>query len=349
MRIVVVGATGNVGTSLVDLLAESGTAHDVTAIARRRPETGGLPGTTRFVAADIARDDLEPLFAGADVVVHLAWLFQPTHDPGATWRNNAVGSARVFDAAAAAGVGSLVYASSVGAYSPGPGRTVDESWPTHSSPTAGYGREKAYVERVLDAVEARHPDMRIVRLRPSFIFKRPSGPEQRRLFAGPLLPRAVLRPGRIPVLPVPAGLRFQALHTSDAARAFAAAALGDVRGPFNIASTPPIDGDQLASITGARRIDVPQKLVRSALATGWHLRLVPTEPALLDLALSLPLLDTSRAQADLGWQPQVPGPEALREAMAGMAEGAGDATPPLADDSAAGRVGELATGVGGKD
>jgi len=98
-----------------------------------------------------------------------------------------VGSARVFAAASAAGVGALVYASSVGAYSPGPGGRVnesgrvDESWPTHSVPTAAYGREKAYVERLLDTFEARHPDIRVVRLHPAFIVQRQAASEQRRI------------------------------------------------------------------------------------------------------------------------------------------------------------------------
>jgi hypothetical protein len=61
----------------------------------------------RFVAADILRDDLESLFRGADAVVHLAWFFQPTHQPTITWRNNVVGSVRVFDAFARAGVRTL--------------------------------------------------------------------------------------------------------------------------------------------------------------------------------------------------------------------------------------------------
>jgi hypothetical protein len=70
---------------------------------------------------------------------------------------------------------------------------VDETWPTHSLPSAGYGREKAYVERVLDAFEARHPDTRVVRLRPAFIFQRSAATEQRRIFAGPFLPNPLLQ------------------------------------------------------------------------------------------------------------------------------------------------------------
>jgi hypothetical protein len=118
-----------------------------------------------------------------------------------TWQANAVGSARVFEAVSAAGVGVLVYASPVGAYSPGPGRRADESRPTHSVPAAASGREKAYVERLLDAFEARQPDTRVVRLRPAFIFQREAASEQRRIFAGLLLPGSRLRPGRLPVVP----------------------------------------------------------------------------------------------------------------------------------------------------
>jgi len=217
VKVVVVGATGNVGTAVIRALTVDESVSEILGIARRRPEWE--PPKTSFVAADIARDDLVRHLRGADAVVHLAWLFQPTHRPMVTWQANAVGSARVFEAASAAGVGALVYASSVGAYSPGPGRRVDESWPTHSVPTAAYGREKAYVERVLDAFEAKHPDIRVVRLRPAFIFQRQAATEQRRIFAGPLIPSALLRPGRLPILPWPTGLRFQALHANDVAEA----------------------------------------------------------------------------------------------------------------------------------
>ena len=73
----------------------------------------------------------------------------------------------MFDAVVRAGPvpASLVYASSVGAYSPGPkDRRVDESWPTDGTPSSFYSRHKVEVERVLDQVEAEHPELRVVRL-----------------------------------------------------------------------------------------------------------------------------------------------------------------------------------------
>src|SRR5829696_6124337 len=128
MRVVVVGATGNVGTSLVRALAADPAVDTICGVARRLPSLE--VENTDWLTADIARDELAPIFRGADVVVHLAWLIQPSHDLNALWRVNVEGSSRLLRAVAEAKVPALVYASSVGAYSAGPkDRFVDESWP----------------------------------------------------------------------------------------------------------------------------------------------------------------------------------------------------------------------------
>ena len=346
MRVVVTGATGNVGTSVVERLSADDTVTEIIGVARRA--TDWSPPRTRWVQADVAVDDLAPVFEGADAVVHLAWIFQPTHKPLATWRNNVLGSIRVFDTVVSAGVRSLVHASSIGTYSPGPdnGR-VDESWPTHALPIAAYGREKSYVERLLDIFERDHPDVRVVRMRPGFIFKRSSAEAQRRLFAGPLLPNSLVRPGLIPLLPDLPGLRLQALHSEDAAQAYHLAVTRDVRGAFNIAAEPVVDAQALAMLLEARVVRLPRRPVRAALRTAWRLHLVPASPQLLDLALSLPVMDTTRATTELGWQPRVDAIAAIAEVIEGMRQGAGGDTPPL-DEDAGGplRQREVATGVG---
>jgi nucleoside-diphosphate-sugar epimerase len=246
-----------------------------------------------------------------------------------TWDVNVLGGMNVLEAAADAGVGTVVYASSLAAYSPGPGQHVDESWPTHSMPTAAYGREKAYLERYLDAYELRHPEIRVVRMRTSFIFKRSSASEQRRIFAGPLVPRALLRPGRLPVVPFPAGLRFQAMHGEDAGEAYRLALLSDARGAYNVAADPIIDREIFGKLLEARAIQVPKQALVAAMAGAWRLRLIPSDESLLKLFVSLPTLDVSRIRTELGWQPRHSGVDALSEVMEAMAEGAGGPTPPL--------------------
>jgi nucleoside-diphosphate-sugar epimerase len=343
----VVGATGNVGTSVVAALAEDPRVRSILGVARRLPQWSAP--RTEWTQADIERDDLVSLFRGADVVIHLAWLFQPSHNPLITWHTNVGGALRVFRAVAAAGVPALVYASSVGAYSPGPrtrNQAVDEDWPTDGWPTASYTREKAYLERSLDAFECAHPQLRVVRLRPGFIFKRESASQQRRLLIGPLLPHQLVRPNLLPVIPELPGLRFQAVHTADVGQAYRLAALSGVRGAFNLAAEPVVDSALLAACLGARTVRVPVGPVRTALWLAWQLHLVPASPYLFDGFMQLPLMDTNRARTELGWSPRYSAREAIEEFLSGLREGAGMPTEPLASTAAGGRVQEVRTGVG---
>ena len=333
-RIVVVGATGNVGTSVVEALSDDPRVASVLGLARRLPQW--TCPKTEWAAVDIARNgdvaELTEHFRGADAVIHLAWILSPTHNPVVTWRTNVLGSVRVFDAVAAAGVPALVHASSLGAYSPGPkdGRPVDESWPTHGWPDAAYCREKAYLERVLDTFERDHPGLRVARLRPAFIFKRESASEQRRLFAGPLLPSAIARPGSLPALPGLTGLRFQVLHAADAAEGYRLAALRPVSGPFNLAAEPVIDAQGLADLLGAMVVRMPRWPVRAALAAAWSLHLVPAPPHLFDAVLRLPIMDTTRARSELEWTPTRDARAALDATVTGLIEGARiPESPPL--------------------
>jgi nucleoside-diphosphate-sugar epimerase len=346
MRIVVIGATGNVGSSLVESLSQDPEVTSILGVARRIPDWS--PAKTEWASADIATDDLTERLRGADVLVLLTWLIQPTHDPVATWRVNVQGSIRVLRAMADAGVPALVYASSVAAYSPGPkDRRVDESWPTDGWPTAAYSRDKAYIERVLDAFELEHPDRRIVRMRTAFIFKRESAAQQRRLFAGPLLPGSLLRPGLLPVLPDLPTLQFQAMHSYDAGQAYRLAVLGSVRGAFNVAAEPVLDTAELAALLKARPVRTPDRVVRSALATAWHLHLAPASPQLFDAFLRLPVMDTGRAREELGWSPRYSSLDAIRDFLDGLREGSGLSTPPLAPGSGGRlRLREFTTGVG---
>jgi UDP-glucose 4-epimerase len=348
MRVVVVGASGNVGTSVLAALGEEAAVEEIVGVARRLPEV--VLRKVRWQRADIARDDLVPVFAGADAVVHLAWAIQPSRDEGAMERINVFGSRRVFDAVAEAGVGSLVYASSVGAYSPGPkDRRVDESWPTEGIRSSYYSRHKAAVERLLDAFEQESPRVRVVRMRPGLIFKSEAASEIRRLFIGPFLPNFAVRSSWIPFVPRISRLRFQAVHSLDVGQAFRQAVVRDVRGAFNLAAEPVIDPERLGALLDARQIGLPPRLLRAAADLSWRLRLQPSPPGWIDLALGVPLMDTTRAAEELGWNPSLSSLEALEDLLGGLRGGEGFPTPPLHPQAGGpARIRELATGVGGR-
>jgi nucleoside-diphosphate-sugar epimerase len=348
MRVVITGASGNVGTSLVRALAGDDRVSEIVGVARRRPQWEA-PKTT-WVQADVGAHPLESIFDGAAAVVHLAWLIQPSRDLRELTRVNVEGTRRVFAAAAAARVPALVHASSIGAYSPGPkDRPVDESWPTDGVASSFYSRHKAAAERALDEISARHPGMRTVRLRPGLIFKAQAAAEIRRYFAGPFLPNPLVHPSLLRVIPRMPRLRVQAVHSHDIAEAYRLAVLDEAaEGAYNVAADPVLDPGTLAEEFGAVQVPLSPRVVRALTTLTWKARLQPTPAGWLDMALAVPVMDTTRVR-ELGWSPKWTALAALRDLLEGMAAGEGMATPPL-DPGAGGRLRarELLTGVGAR-
>jgi hypothetical protein len=108
-----------------------------------------------------------------------------------------------------------------------------------------------------------------------------------------------------------------------------------------------LDSSELASLLDARRVKIPPSLVRAAAAASFKLRLQPSEPGWLDMGLEVPLMDTTRARAELGWEPQRTASEAFLELLDGLREGAGLDTPPLEPGGAGPlRAREFLSGVG---
>lgn len=349
MRVVIVGATGNAGTALLRRLRTE-TDVELAGVARRLPEPDGVYRNVDWHSVDVAGERaagrLAEVFRGADAVVNLAWQIQPSHDQRRLFRTNVLGSREIARAALSAGVGTLVQASSVGVYSPGPKDAfVSEAYPRRGVQRSSYSRHKALVERTLDEVESDHPTLRVVRIRPGLIFQRAAGTEIARYFAGPLLPARLLRYQRIPVIPDHPRLRMQAVHADDVADAYARVLRADVRGAFNIAAGPVLDSRVAADVFHGVRVPVPGPVLAGAAALSWWSRLQPVDAGWIQLALKSPLMSCARAADELGWQPRRDAVTALRELIAGMADRAGGASPPLSGDPRLpGRPGGLVRG-----
>jgi nucleoside-diphosphate-sugar epimerase len=335
MRIAITGATGNVGTALLRRLAVEPDI-DVVGLARRipGPDAGPPYENVEWHSIDVGdRESAESLarcFSGVDAVVHLAWQTQPSHRRAQLRRTNLAGTRHVIDATRRAGVRTFVLASSVGAYMPGPkDQKVDESWPAAGVPTSGHSIDKAAVELMLDGVEREHPGLRVVRLRKALVFQRDAGAEITRYFLGPSAPVTLRRIGRIPLVPANKRLRTQAVHADDAADAYVRTLRSDVRGPFNIATEPVLDGQLLAEVSGGRAVRVPLGLIRVLAKATWRTRLQPTEAGWFDLIASVPLMDCSRAARELGWEPRHDTREALRDLLEGIAEESGTGGPAM--------------------
>ncbi|MBY0176165.1 NAD-dependent epimerase/dehydratase family protein [Curtobacterium herbarum] len=337
-RIVVVGATGNVGTALLRRFRDAGA--DVVGVARRQPDLRAQPYDSALwhtvdVGAPDAIDRLTAVFRGADAVVHLAWALQPTHDIPAQHRTDVRGTANVLVAVAAAGVPQVVVASSVGTYrgvdADGKRTPVDESWPTDGIPTATYSIHKAENERAMDVFEREHPDVVVTRLRPGLVFQRDAAAEIRGLFLGHLVPMRIVRWIRWTVLPLPYPFVFQAVHADDLADAYWRAIDRKAAGAFNIAAAPVLTPPRMARVFGMLgAVRVPLGLVRGLVTLTWRLRLQPTDAGWVDIAAGVPIMRTDRAREVLGWEARHSAEDAFRDLVAGFADEHGvPASPPL--------------------
>lgn len=372
MRVVVIGASGNIGTAVLRALAQEPVVTSLVGAARHVPRADGSSTVTfphdraEWVRVDLGGTadeilrSLDEALAGADVVVHLAWAFQPSRDRSTLLRINVRGTQHVLDAVVRNHVPHLVVASSMGAYSRGPadGSPVDESWPTRGIPTEPYSVDKAAVERMLDELEEHRSRVVVTRMRPALVFQREAAAGIARNFlGGPAtlgLRAAAGAPGRVvgglvrgwrsgdeplepvdgallPVLPFPAGMRLQGVHADDVAQAVRAAIVGRHPGAFNLAADGILTGQVLAdALAGGRLLEISPELARGAMAVGWHSRLVAIGEGWFDMGMHGPLLDSARARATLRWEPTRTGPDAAVEVVRAIVEKVDHPSPPLA-------------------
>jgi nucleoside-diphosphate-sugar epimerase len=327
VRIVITGASGNVGTAL--LLRLGGGEHQLVGVSRRMPPAEPPYNWAEWVCADIGRPDAGPrlrsAFADADAVVHLAWLIQPSRDREAMRRTNQDGTAAVAEAAVAAGVPHLVHQSSIGAYAPGHGMTVDESWPVTGIASSTYSVDKAGAERIVSAVE---DQLVVSRMRPALIFQDAAASEVARYFLGRLVPTALVRRSVLRFAPLPDALAFQVVHADDVAAAIDLVLSTRAAGAFNVAAPPVIDRAAFREIFGGVGPPVPPPVLRALASLTWHARLQPTEPGWLDLAAQVPRLDTTRLH-QLGWAPTRDATEVLGRFVDAISRGAGRPGPLL--------------------
>lgn len=351
MRVAVVGATGNAGTAVLRALHRHSEVTEIVGIARRLPDQQIEPyNHCEWRSIDIAAAtneadaiaDLTEAFRGCDAVIHLAWMIQPNDRRDLLKRVNVEGTRHVTQAVAAAGVGHLVVASSVGVYSPDEARDVlrkegtepplrDESFPTSGIDSSHYSVDKAAQEDVLDQFEAEYPEITVARLRPGLLFQSDAASSIQRYFIGNAVPPRLLAPKTMPSIPLPAGLRLQALHTDDVAEAYVAAVIAGKQGAFNVCADDVLGPQELADIltTTGKYMEMPPGLVRAALVTAHRTGVVPADAGWLDMGMQVPLMDNSKAKAELGWAPTRSAADALRELLEGLAEGRGHASPVL--------------------
>ncbi|WP_063127834.1 NAD-dependent epimerase/dehydratase family protein [Nocardia fusca] len=333
MKIVVTGASGNIGTAV--LRALSGENRELIGIARRRPPQDQEPySRVRWLECDIgeprAVNVLSDAFTGADAVVHLAWAIHPRRTDPPMNRTNTEGSAHVLQAVSAAEVPHLVCASSVAAYTPAERWSrVDEYQSRTGLPNSAYSRGKVVLETQLDAFEHNEPATQVARIRPCAVVQGDSAAELSGWLFGSLLPRSLIGRRWTPV-PLWKHLRLQLVHADDVASALQAILEQRAAGAFNLAADPTMSARMLAETFGGFRAPVSRTVLAAGAAAGWRLGLLPLHPAWLDLADRACLVDSGKARRELGWVPRCDAVAACDELAKTMRGGRSGPSDPLA-------------------
>lgn len=321
LTVAVTGPTGEIGGSLIDALEASEAVAAVRGMARRPfdPMAAGWRKATYQRGDILDRGHLAELFEGADVAVHLA--FAIFGDRAETRRINLEGSRNVFEAAVEAGVGRLVYASSVAAYGfhPDNPQPLTEETPVLGSPNFYYSAQKAELEEALDEILA-GSELDAYVFRPCIV----AGPRATMLIEqtvgaarlgdpAPLLRRHVLEriPLLKPILP-DAGVPLQLVHHDDVATALAAAVAGEGEpGAYNLAGFGEIGIADIAGALGWRSVRVPRPAVGAGTAIAGRLSFVNPQLEWATALTTPVIMDTTKARHLLGWKPRFDAAETL--------------------------------------
>ena len=289
MRYVVTGAAGFIGSHLTEALLEDG--HEVVGVdsytdyyerSRKERNAAGFD----VLEADLADAPLEPIFAGADGIFHLAG------QPGvrASWgesfelylRRNVLATQRLFEAAAAAGV-RVVFASSSSVYGDAERYPTPEDVPLQ--PISPYGITKLACEHLAHAI-GRGQGLDAVLLRYFTVY----GPRQRPDMAFTAMLEALAR-----------GDRFRLFGDGSAARSFTYVADAVAA---TVAAMERGRGGEAYNVGGGEEVSVLQALETLAAVAGRRLEVVRSARREGDAVRTA--ADTSRIAADLGWEARTP-------------------------------------------
>jgi nucleoside-diphosphate-sugar epimerase len=327
LTVAVTGPTGTFGFGLVPLLEAEPRIGSVVGVARRPfdPAEHGWSKMT-YRTGDV-RDPavLEEAFAGADVVVHLAFLITGTAGSAMTREINVDGTVNAFRAAAAAGAKRFVYASSVAAYGFHADNPVGmtEEWPTRPADHLFYAQEKAELEELLAAEAAQHPEIDLYLLRPPVVV----GPHVvggksallERVLPWGLKVASLVERSPLPVpVPVP-DFPMQMIHEDDVGSAFVRCIVAaGPPGAYNITGDGTVSGADVARELGFSPLAVPTGVVERAARAVAKVPLPGFVPPVAGWAeaLSHPsIMDDSKAREHLGWTPRFTTLEALRDTI----------------------------------
>lgn len=300
MKVAVTGASGYLGGLVVRRLEAEREVDSILGLDVVRPRFRARKLT--FREADVRTADFKQLFEGVDVVYHLAFVVEPPK--GLSMRAieaiNVVGSTRVFEGAAAAGVPKVVYSSSIAAYGAHQDnhQNLTEEAALRPNRDFYYSRTKGRVERFLDEFEKTHPGIIVIRLRPCIFLGSGIGN-----IIGAGVASRILVGFRDEV-------RMNLAWDEDVAEAFALALHHGRSDAFNLAGDHPLTVSEMGRLSGKRVLCLDRRWVLPILEVGRRLGLIGrAHLEWVRVASRYPItVSSEKAKRVLGWRPRFDSP-----------------------------------------
>ena len=304
--VVITGVSGFLGQAVLRRLAASPAVGRLVGLDVREP--GFRPRDLQFHLVDVAGSDLRPLFEGADVLVHLAGVHDAIPDEELMVRVNVVGTRRVLEAAASAGVDKVVLVSSAAVYGAWPNNPIPltEDAPLRPNPGFPLGVHKAELERLLAEWALARPSATTTVLRPAFVL-------------GARADHAIARliRARVPLAVGGSVAPVQFVHEDDATEAIALAVERDLPGVYNVAAEGWLSRDELRALLGRKvQPSVGPEIMARALKRLFTAGLVDVPPSEVPYLVHPWVVAVDRLKAE-GWAPRHTNEETVLACLGG--------------------------------
>jgi len=266
-----------------------------------------VPDGLDFVQADVRNRLLTQLLKQerVDSVCHLK--FVPTIRPSsAAFEMNVVGTKRLLDASAEAGVGKVVVKSSMAVYGAHPDNPaiLTEDRALRARRRYGYMRDMMAIETLCHELRRQEPALTLTNLRPASIVGPTADTPMTRFLKSRWAPALL---GFDPML--------QLIHEQDVLEALTHAVLNDVPGVFNVAADGALPLSRIIALSGKRYLPALHNLAYWGVGVlgGVGAELERYAPIELDYLRYSWVGDLTHMRGELGFEPRYSAEETLRE------------------------------------
>ena len=297
MRYVITGGSGYIGSRLVDLLERRDDTEKIVVCDLAPPK--GYRPHTEFERTDVrdrqaVRSVLERV--RPDVLVHLAFILNPSHDEEFAYNVDVNGTHNVLEAASQAGTSQVLVTTSGVAYGAFPDNPVPltEDDPVRGVAGFSYARDKTESDRLCQLWAATHPERVMTIVRPCIVF-------------GPNVDNYLVRlwtkqPFAVDVGTMERDIQF--VHEEDVVEGITALLLGRHAGAYNVAGDGLMTNRECAELIETKIRKMPLGLYRRLARVMWRLHQSEVPPGGIEFAVHSWLLSNEKLKRTTGWSPK---------------------------------------------